>query len=223
MLRPVLALAAATALPAGPGLATLDDPADGQLPPPARKGGRSLEEALQVRRSVRSYSARALPLAVVTQLLWAAQGVTAEGGLRTAPSAGALYPLQLHLLAVRVDGLVPGVYRYRPGAHRLERTQSQATLAGLTAAAQQQQAVAQAAAVVMVTASEQRTAQRYGARAARFVAFEAGAAAQNLALQAAALRVGNVAIGAFDELAVAQLLRLPPGELPIVLLPLGVA
>jgi SagB-type dehydrogenase family enzyme len=160
-------------------------------------------------------------LATVSQLLWAAQGITAAGGLRTAPSAGALYPLELHVVAARVEGLVPGVYRYVPDSHKLRLEIGGTLVPALSRAAFGQQAIVDAAAVFVIAAVEERTAQKYGARAGRYVTFEAGAASQNLALQAAAQGFGTVVIGAFDDGAVARALRLAPGERPIALMPIG--
>ena len=90
-----------------------------RLPGPQLNGPLTLEGALLARRSVRDFSAQALRLDEVAQLLWAAQGITAAhpSSLRTAPSAGALYPLEVILLAGDVDDLTPGVYRYRPHEH----------------------------------------------------------------------------------------------------------
>jgi len=182
----------------------------------------ALEQALARRRSVRRYGPQALALSAVSQLLWAAQGITGAGDRRTAPSAGALYPLELHLLATRVEGLAAGLHRYVPAMHALQGEVTQATAATMEQAALGQSAVGAAAAVVVITAVQARSAGKYGARATRYVAFEAGAAAQNLALQVTALGLGAVVIGGFDEVAVARALRLPPGELPVVLMPIGV-
>ena len=182
----------------------------------------SLEQALARRRSVRHYSAQPIALAAASQLLWAAQGLSAPGGWRTAPSAGALYPLELQLVVARVDGLAAGVYRYVPAAHALQPSNPALGASTLQQAAMGQTAVGAAAAVVVISAVEARSAGRYGARAPRYIAFEAGAASQGLALQAAALGLGCVVIGAFDDVAVARALQLPPGEQPVVLMPLGV-
>jgi SagB-type dehydrogenase family enzyme len=171
---------------------------------------------------VRLYGPQPLPLAAVSQLLWAAQGTTGSGGRRTAPSAGALYPLELQLVATRVDGLPAGMHRYLPATHGLVHSGVQIAASDLQRAALGQPAVGAAAAVVVITAFEARTAGKYGARAGRYAAFEAGAASQNLALQAAALGLGTVVIGGFDEAAVTRVLRLQPGEQPLVLMPIGV-
>ncbi len=196
--------------------------AGGVLKAPRQSGDMAFEQALTRRRSVRRYGPQPLALADVSQLLWAAQGITSAGGRRTAPSAGALYPLELHLVAARVDGLAAGVHRYVAATHALQLAVAEATTSSLAQAALGQSAVGAAAAVVVISAVESRTAVKYGARAARYVAFEAGAAAQNLALQAAARGLGAIVIGGFDEAAVARELRLPAGELPVVLMPIGV-
>jgi SagB-type dehydrogenase family enzyme len=190
------------------------------LPAAARRGGMALAEALAARRSQRRYGAQPLGLAALGQLLWAAQGESAPGR-RTAPSAGALYPLEVHVVAARVEGLAPGAYRYLPGAHALQRGPGEASTAELRSAALGQASVGAAPAVVVLAAVEARSGRKYGARAARYAAFEAGAAAQNLALQAVALGLGSVVIGGFDDAAVARALQLPAAEQPLVLLPVG--
>jgi len=192
----------------------------GALAAPVRAGGMPLAEALAKRRSVRRYGPRALTLPELSQLLWAAQGASAAGR-RTAPSAGALYPLEVLLVAARVDGLGGGVHRYLPAVHALQRSSGTATLSTLQGAALGQSAVGEAAAVFVIAAVEARSAGKYGTRAARYVALEAGAAAQNLALQAVALGLGSVVIGGFDEQPLADTLQLRSGERPIVMMPIG--
>lgn len=186
---------------------------------PGREG--TLAQALRQRRSVRRFGAQAIDLDALARLLWAAQGVTTPDGRRSAPSAGALYPLELHVVAARVAGLAAGVHRYVPATHTLEPGIGTLPAAELARAAGGQDALASAAAVVVIAAVEARTARKYGARAARYVAIEAGAAAQNLALQAVAERLGTVVIGAFDDAAVARLLALSRGEQALVLMPVG--
>ncbi len=190
------------------------------LPAPRRGGGMPLAEALQRRRSVRRFAQRPLALAELSQLLWAAQGVSAPGR-RTAPSAGALYPLELLLIARQVEGLAGGAYRFQPEAQTLQRSEAAVTTADLQRAALGQAAVTEAAAAVVLTAVAVRSAGKYAARSARYIAFEAGAAAQNLALQSVALGLGSVVIGGFDDVALATLLQLPAGEQPLCLLAIG--
>lgn len=180
----------------------------------------ALAEALATRRSQRHFGKRPLAFSALAQLLWAVQGENAPGR-RTTPSAGALYPLETYVVVARVESLAPGTYRYLPVPHALQPGASAATPAGLLAAALGQASVAAAPAVVVLAAVEARSARKYGPRAARYAAFEAGAAAQNLALQAVALGLGSVVIGGFDDAAVARALRLPAGEQPLVMLPVG--
>lgn len=200
----------------------VDSPSLALPVPQERPAAGSLHDALMRRRSGRSYAPQPVALAAVARLLWAAQGITAGEGRRTAPSAGALYPLELHLVAARVAGLAPGAYRYLAASHRLLATGDGDLLPGLARAAFSQQPVAGAAAVVIIAAVEERTSRKYGARASRYVAFEAGAASQNLALEAAVQGIATVVVGAFDDEAVARVVRLAPGERAIALMPVGV-
>lgn len=191
------------------------------LPAPVVDGKLSLEAALQRRASVRKFKAAPIALADAGQLLWAAQGISHEGDKRTAPSAGALYPLEIYLLAGTVEGLAPGAYRYDMKRHALDRVKAGQLLAPLADAALGQGAVRGAAAVLLLTATPARTTGKYGERAHRFVWVEAGHAAQNVLLQAVARGLGAVSIGAFDDAAVARLLALPAGEQPVYLIPVG--
>lgn len=191
------------------------------LPPPRLDGGMPIERALAERRSVRRYRDGALTLPQVAQLLWAAQGVTGADGLRTAPSAGALYPLEMYLVAGEVRDLAPGVYRYLPEKHALKQLAAGDVRRQLCAAALVQECVAEGAAVAVFTAVERRTTRKYGPRGVRYVHIEVGHAAQNLALAATALGLGTVTVGAFDDAAAARLLNLPKGEAPLYLMPVG--
>jgi SagB-type dehydrogenase family enzyme len=192
-----------------------------QLPAPARSGGPPLEELLERRRSVRDFAARPLTLAAAAQLAWAAQGVTHRDGLRTAPSAGALYPLELYIVAGAVEGLEPGIYRYLPAGHRLARVAAGDRRQPLSAAALGQAWVADAPAIFVLAAVYERTTGKYAGRGRRYVHMEAGHAAQNLFLQAGALGLSTVVVGAFDDPAVASVLHLPHGVTPLGILPVG--
>ncbi len=192
-----------------------------QLPVPRTQSAYSLERALHERRSVRRFSPTALTLEQVSQLLWAAQGVTHASGLRTTPSAGALYPLETYVVAGNVTGLRPGVYRYLPQRHELAPAGRANARAALAAAAPGQTAVAEAPAVVALAAVEGRTTAKYGRRGIAYVEREAGHAAQNLLLQATALGLAGVPIGAFDDARVAAALGLAGDERPLYLIPLG--
>jgi SagB-type dehydrogenase family enzyme len=191
------------------------------LPPATRAGSLSVEEALRSRRSVRAYTAAPLTLVEISQLLWAAQGLTGAEGGRTAPSAGALYPLELYVAAGNVTGLQPGIYRYRPGRHDLIRTEIGDRRSELAAAALGQRWVAAGAAILVFTAVYERTTVKYGDRGLRYVHMEVGHAAQNVYLQATTLHIGSVFVGAFRDEAVAKLLELPDAAHPLGLMPLG--
>jgi SagB-type dehydrogenase family enzyme len=193
-----------------------------KLPPPATTGKLSLEEAVQKRRSIREYADAPLSMAETGQLLWAAQGVTdRRGGYRAAPSAGATYPLSVLLVAGNVKGLEPGVYRYLPAEHALTRMQSGDIRKNLCSASLNQRWVKEAPAIIVLAADYGRTAGRYGPRATRYVDIEVGHAAQNVYLQATALGLGTVAVGAFDDDAVKKLLPLQKNEVPLYLMPVG--
>jgi SagB-type dehydrogenase family enzyme len=191
------------------------------LPAPVADGGPSFEQVLRARRSSRAFSSRSLERACVAQLLWAAQGVVDPSGRRTAPSAGALYPLETHLVALRVDELAAGLYRYDPLAHTLARRVGGDLAPRVHEAALWQDAVLRAAALIALSAVPERTRARYGERALRYVWMEAGHAAQNVYLQAAALDVGMVAVGAFRDAQLARVLELGPDEVPLYLLAAG--
>ena len=191
------------------------------LPAPRSAAAGSLESALWSRRSVRDFADRSASLADVAQLLWAAQGVNRPDGRRTAPSAGATYPLELYLLAARVEGLEPGMYRYRPATHDLLATGTRVRLADIPGPAARQTWMAGAAAVLVFAAEYARTAGRYSARAERYVPMEVGHAAQNVYLQAAALGLGTTFVGAFNDSSMASALQLPADQRPLGLMPVG--
>jgi SagB-type dehydrogenase family enzyme len=191
------------------------------LPAPRQGSGFSLERALHERRSVREFGKTALTQEEVSQLLWAAQGITSRDGLRTAPSAGALHPLELYLAAGNVQNLDPGIYKYVPPGHKLKKIMAGDQRRELAAAALSQDYVANAAAVLVFTAVERRTTRKYGSRGVRYMHIEVGHAAQNVFLQATALGLGAVVVGAFDDDRLRELLKLPEGEAPSYLMPLG--
>lgn len=214
-------IALAVVLSLGAGATEVASASDSALPAPRVQGTVSLESALSRRRSQRDFGAAPLTAAEAGQLLWAAQGITGVQGERNAPSAGATYPLVLYLVAGRVEGVAGGVYRYLPQGHRLQRVSSGDVRAAVAAAAHGQRWIADAPALVVITAQPERTVARYGARADSFVAMEAGAAAQNLLLQAAALGLGGTLVGAFDEAALRRSLALVGTTRPLAVVPVG--
>jgi SagB-type dehydrogenase family enzyme len=191
-----------------------------ELPKPRLSSELSVEKALQRRRSVRSFRQEPLSLSQVAQLLWAAQGVTA-GRFRTAPSAGALYPLEVYLVAGNVDGLSAGVYRYKPDSHSLAEIRQGDVRKSLSRAAYWQKHVGAAAAALVFAGVYERTTGKYGKRGVRYVHIEVGHAAQNVYLQAEALRLGTVIIGAFMDSWVKSALHLQDNEVPLGIMPVG--
>ncbi len=199
-----------------------DEPAkEVALPPPQRQGEMSVEEALQARRSVRDYTGEPLTLAEVSQLLWAAQGTTDSRGFRTTPSAGALYPLEVYVVAGDVTGVTPGVYRYLPDDHELLLVAAGDRRDRLAAAAVGQEWVAEAAVDLVVTAMPERTTGKYGGRGIRYVHMEAGHAAQNLYLQGEALGLGMTVVGAFEDDGVRDIVAASTDEQPLYVIPVG--
>jgi SagB-type dehydrogenase family enzyme len=186
-----------------------------QLPAPSVRGDMSVEEALARRESVRDYAGDPLMLHEISQLLWAAQGITRAGDGRTAPSAGALYPVEVYLATIE------GFFQYRPDGHRVDPRSHDDLRRALSEAALGQGAVKDAPAVLVITVVERRLAGRYGPRAERYATLEAGHVAQNILLQAVALGLGGVPVGAFSDRAVRRILDLPLEQRPLYLIPIG--
>ncbi len=192
------------------------------LPPPLLKGKISLEEAILQRHSAREYLSLPLNLQQVSQLLWAAQGITEkESNRRAAPSAGATYPLEIYVVSGEVEGLAPGVYKYYPSTHSLALHLSGDKRRSLSKAALNQRWVSEAPAALLISAVYARTTFRYGKRGIRYVDMEAGHAAENLSLQCISLGLGSVVVGAFDDEKVKEVLNLPGEEEPLYILPVG--
>jgi SagB-type dehydrogenase family enzyme len=190
-----------------------------KLPPPDTVGRVTVEQALWHRRSVRVFSDESLTIKQVGQLLWAAQGMNSGSLRRTAPSAGATYPMELYVVAGRVEGLKPGMYHYRFDGHALEPTGVGDLRGELAAAALNQRSIAAAPAVLVLAADYSRTAKKYGERTSRYVHMEAGHVGENVHLQCEALGLGTVMIGAFDDGRVEKLLGIK--EEPLYIMPLG--
>lgn len=185
------------------------------LPSPQTTSQVSLEAALDQRRSVRSFLPDPLTDEEIGQLLWAAQGVTDPLGHRTAPSAGALFPLELYAVTTTA------ALHYEPAGHTVTVRLHGDHRPDLQAAAWGQDPVGEAPVTFVITAVVERTAGKYGERATRYVRLEAGHVAQNILLQAVALGLGAVPIGAFVDERVAALLELPGAERPLYLVPVG--
>ncbi|MGQ9543172.1 MAG: SagB/ThcOx family dehydrogenase [Candidatus Bathyarchaeia archaeon] len=191
------------------------------LPTPRYEGDCSVERALAKRRSVRNYGVGSLTLQEVSQLLWATQGVTDPKGLRTAPSAGGLYPLEVYIVAGGVESLDVGVYKYIPELHALRLVLGGDRRKDLCDAALGQAWVGNAPVNIIIVAVYERTTLKYGERGVRYIHMEVGHAAQNLCLQAVALNLGAVTVGAFHDERVGSILNLPEGERPLYIIPVG--
>jgi SagB-type dehydrogenase family enzyme len=186
------------------------------LPPANIKGEMSLEESLAKRRSIRELTSKPLSLEQIGQLLWAAQGISdKDKGLRAAPSAGALYPLEVYVV------LPTGTYHYNPGRHELKRVMAGDRRFVLQKAARDQEVIGLAPAVFVFAGVYERTAEKYGDRASRYVSIEAGHACQNLLLQATVQDLASVPVGAFDDRQVAEAIKLADNESPLYLAPVG--
>jgi SagB-type dehydrogenase family enzyme len=194
------------------------------LPAPRLKGEMSLEEAVSRRRSRREFKGSPLTLEQVSQVLWAAQGITDPGGLRAAPSAGALYPLDVYLVVGEaVEELAGGVYHYEPQDHTLERILERDVRRDLARLAAEQTFIAEAPLVLVITGEYERSSKKYSERAARYVHMEAGHVAQNVYLQAETLGLGTVVAGAFSDEELARASGLPTEHRPLYIMPVGYA
>jgi SagB-type dehydrogenase family enzyme len=191
------------------------------LPSPKMTGTVSVEEAVVNRRSVREYATIPVDISEISQLVWSAQGLTDPSGLRAAPSAGALYPLEIYVACGNVSGMSEGVYHYLPESHALDRISGRDVREDLYRSALGQPSIRDAAAVIIIAADYNRTMRKYGERGIRYVHMEAGHASENIYLQAYALRIGTVAIGAFDDSSVQSVLGLSKDQMPLYLMPVG--
>jgi len=188
------------------------------LPEVKKKGSISVEEAIDKRRSVRDYAKAPLTIEQVSQLMWAAQGKNA-GGTRSAPSAGATYPLEIYLVAGEVTGLDAGLYRYLNSSHKLEKVKAGDLRKSLCEAAFSQDSIEKVPATIVIAAEYERTKQRYHERAQRYVHIEVGHVGQNIYLQCESLLLATVAIGAFDDTKVKKVLGI--AEEPLYIMPIG--
>lgn len=195
-----------------------------ELPEPKHKGDISVEEAIYKRVSTRRYSRQPLSLEEVSQILWAAGGVTVDGvtgPTRSYASAGGRYPLEIYLVAGNVTGLTPGVYRYKWRENTLEFIKKGDMREQLSGASYRQRMVADAPATVVVTTTEERARERYGdIGAGMFLYMDAGHLGENVHLQAEAMGLGTCMIGAYTAKDVTALIGVP-GEETVYIMPIG--
>ena len=192
-----------------------------KLPAAKTTGSLSVEQTMLKRRSVRNFTSDPIDLAELSQLLWAAQGVSGKRRYRTAPSAGALYPLEVFVVVGNVTGIAPGSYRYIPKGHYLLKVLPNDRRDDLTDAALRQEWIAQAPAVVVIAGVYERTAVKYGRRAQQYVHIEAGCACQNIYLQATARNLASTCVGAFTDERVQKVIGMNANERPLVVMPVG--
>lgn len=198
-----------------------------KLPQPSYRSEISIEEALKRRRSIREYEDRPLTIKHVSQLFWAAQGVTKPdpwlraGGFKTAPSAGATYPLEVYMIVKEggVEGLEAGIYHYLPKTHEIELLKKGDYSRDLMKAALDQEWVGAAPINMVITAIYERTTGRYGDRGIRYVHMEVGHVGENVYLQCVSLGLGCVVIGAFYDDQVKEILGVD--EAPLYIIPIG--
>ena len=193
-----------------------------KLPAPQLKGDMSIEEALFKRRSVRDYKTDAITLEQLSQLLWSGQGITAADFFRAAPSAGASYPLELFVIASNVEDLPAGIYHYNVKEHSLSlhiKGDFREKLG--TTAAFNQKCISEAPACISICAVYERTMKTYGKRGERYVHIDTGHAAENIALQAVALGLATVMVGAFEDKKVSEILNLGEELKPLYIIPVG--
>lgn len=202
-----------------------------KLPEPELKGNVSIEETISERRSIRKYKDKPLTLKEVSQILWAAYGITKpvdggpeflRGGLRAAPSAGALYPLDIYIVVGHVTGLAAGVYLYDSENHSLQKINDKDKREKLSEACYGTYMVQNAPAVLVYSAIFERTTSKYGQRGRdRYVCMDLGHSAENVYLQAGALSIGTCAVGAFRDLSVKQTINMTKKEEPLYIMPIG--
>jgi SagB-type dehydrogenase family enzyme len=195
-----------------------------KLPLPQLEGKMSVEEALARRRSRRVFKDYSLTLEQVSQLLWSAQGITEErNGLRTAPSAGALYPLDIYLVVGKdkVEDLKVGVYHYNPLQHSLTIILEEDRRREISQACLDKNQIENAPVSLIITAEFSRTTNKFGKKGINFVYMEAGHVAQNIYLQVESLGLATVSMGGIREKDISQALNLPEQYIPLYVMPVG--
>lgn len=194
------------------------------LPSPSQKGGMPLAEAIARRRSIRDFTPQPISQLQLSQILWAAQGITdAWGRYRTVPSAGATYPLEIFVVCGTngVDEIDAGIYRYNMDSHSLTLHYGGDIRLALAGAARGEEGIYEAPVDIVICAIFERTTLSYGSRGERYVHMEVGHAGQNIYLQAAALGLATFAVGAFNDEQVREVLQLDEQYKPLYIMPVG--
>ncbi|MGD0915193.1 MAG: SagB/ThcOx family dehydrogenase [Thermodesulfobacteriota bacterium] len=194
------------------------------LPKPSLDGKVSLEKAIKGRRTVRDFNERSLSLNHLSQLLWAAQGITnPKEGKRAAPSGGALYPLDIYLIVGGngVEGMESGIFHYLPEKHSISLLSKGDRREEIASASLWQMWMARAPVIFIITADYRRITGKYGERGIRYALMEVGHVGQNLFLQAEALGLGAGIVGAFNDADVSKVMGGAPQHEPLLIMPVG--
>jgi SagB-type dehydrogenase family enzyme len=194
------------------------------LPKPSSDGKVSVEKAIKQRRTIRDFQERTLSLNHLAQLLWSAQGITdLTKGRRVAPSGGALYPLDIYTLIGEngVEKMEAGIYHYLPKEHSMSMILKGDRRREISSASLSQMWMAKAPVIFIITAEYKRITGKYGERGIRYALIEVGHVGQNVFLQAEALELGAGIVGAFNDLEVSKVARLPPQHEPLLMMPVG--
>lgn len=195
-----------------------------QLPEPMLDGDVSLERTIHKRRTVRSFDRKALTLKHLSQLLWAAQGITETGGFkRAAPSAGALYPMDVYAVVGRdcIEKVDPGVYHYNPADHSLSLVQEGDRRRDVAEASLWQMWMADAPLTLVITAEYSRIMVKYRQRGIRYAMIEAGHIGQNIFLQCQGMGLEAGIVGAFEDEKVVQVMGIKTTHEPLLIMPVG--
>ncbi len=195
-----------------------------KLPHPKMKGEGTLEQAVKSRRTIRSFSEQSLPLWMFAQILWAAQGITEDRGFkRAAPSAGALYPMDIYAVVGEkgIDDLPPGIVHYEPVGHMITLLTDGDLRRTVAGSALGQHWMARAPVMIVITAEYDRITGKYGQRGIRYAHMEAGHIGQNIFLQAEALGLRAGIVGAFHDKDIRRVMKLPLSHEPLLIMPVG--
>jgi len=205
-----------------------------KLPSPQLKGKVSLEETILRRRAVRRYRREPLDLSQLSQILWSAQGITGTREFRAAPSAGATYPLEIFVFVGKQGVIIreakrgpkelqAGIYHYEADSHSLSLHKPSDLRPDLARATLDQEFIIDAPVDIIICALYHRTSYRYGRRGERYVHMEVGHVGENIHLQAVALGLATVEVGAFDDEEVWKVLGVEEQVKPLYIMPLGKA
>jgi SagB-type dehydrogenase family enzyme len=192
-----------------------------KLPSPDIQDSLTVSQAIEKRRTIRSFTDEKVTLAQISQLLWAAQGITSPQGLRAAPSAGALYPLELYINVKKSDSLREGIYKFNPISQSLFRVIDKDLSKEIAEASLHQKWMAEAPVMFVFTAIYERTTGKYGDRGVRYAMIEAGSSSENLFLQAQSIGLDCGIVGAFHDSEIKQLLDLEKRSNPLLIMPVG--